>query len=136
MSTISQIDDVARRVLANLEEAGEDDACTLLNTIFRCTGADADLQRFIGALNRLFDLALVEFAIVRDETTLEWIVLRRDEALSKLSALGCQVKWSLAEKFWKWESVEPRLTVLLTPLGEKVSRQILEKFGWKMTEPI
>ncbi len=71
MNTIMELDDLERRVLANLNEAGEDYVSALLNSVVRCAGKETEPAQFVRALRRLFEFGLVEFATRRDENTLQ-----------------------------------------------------------------
>ncbi len=136
MISYKGLDDLALRVLANLNEAGEECVCTLLNTVLRKTGKESHRDKYLSVLRSLFDRGLIEFSDRRSATTLESIVLPREETLSRLALLSSQLQWDDESAHWTWTADEPRLEVLATDRGWKLSNDILEKFGWQMTEPI
>lgn len=136
MTTLTDLSDLERRILANLEECGEDYVTALLNSVIRCHGEDSEVVRFVTALHRLFDFRLIEFANRRAESSLEWEVLAHDQSVDEINLLSTRLKWESDSCLWTWNADAPRLTVLLTENGGQLSREILETFGWEMTEPM
>jgi len=137
MNAIAKLNELERRILAILNEAGEECVVTLLNSVLRCSGQDSELVRFVTALRQLFESGLIEFADRRDDLTREWEVhAHGQETTVKLNILSTHLTWDGEARLWKWDGESPRLAVLLTENGAKVSHEILEKFGWEMTEPI
>lgn len=135
MNDIVDLTDTERRILAVLEEAGEDDFCALINTMMRCVGDEHETRDMIGALISLERRGLVEFATSRDEQTLEWLPLTRKEAMGKLSELPLHLTWSVDNLYWQWISMDKRLDVLVTPAGHSMAEEILRRYGWDMTGP-
>ncbi len=136
MITTKALTDLERRVLALLNESGEEYVSALVNSIFRGSGDPTDIDVVRTALNKLMMAGMVEFARTRDERKLTWQVLSTESAIASLGSIASMLSWSNAEKIWEWTATNPRLVVLLTPDGKDLSKRVLEEFGWKLTEPI
>ena len=134
MTTIQALSEAECRILAVLNEAGEEYVTALANSAMRASGEQSQWTGYIQSLQNLASMFLVEFANLRDERSLEWTVLSAIEAATRLSDASENVKWSSEDVMWKWESSEPRLAVLLTSRGQDVSKSILREYGWKMSE--
>jgi hypothetical protein len=80
---------------------------------------------------------LIDFAERRSEATLKRAVLGHgQETAEKIDMLNSQLTWNNDSCIWQWNAVAPRLAVLLTENGATLSRKVLERFGWEMTEPL
>ncbi|MCC5828034.1 MAG: hypothetical protein JJU36_01175 [Phycisphaeraceae bacterium] len=137
MNTVANLSELERRILASLNESGDEYVTALVNSVLRCNGEDSETVKFVTALWRLFEAGLIEFADRRSETALAWEVLAHGhESAEKLNMLITQLTWEGDSGLWTWNTEAPRLAVLLTEHGVKLSHEILERFGWEMTEPI
>lgn len=135
MITTKTLNDVERRVLALLNESGEEYVSALVNSIFRGSGALTEVVLVRDALSKLMTAGMVEFARTRDEGKLTWQVLPTAAAMAGLNSMDSTIAWSSDNQIWEWMAEEPRLVALLTRDGKDLSNRILEEFGWKLTEP-
>lgn len=135
MIRANDLHDVERRILAILNEAGEESFPALVNSIFRSSGNPMEVKVVRDALKHLSSHDIVEFAQDRDEDKLTWRILPVASGKAELNSIDSKLVWSKENSIWKWTAKEPRLVVLLTPLGQDFSVSILNKYGWKMTEP-
>ena len=134
---IKGLSELERRILANLNEAGEENASALLNSTLRCSGEEMEVTRYLAALRGLYSHGLIEFATSRDGSTLKWNVLARDHETAKIiDELYAQMTWESGSQIWRWNCDKPRLVILLTEIGIEESHDILDIFGWRMTEPM
>jgi hypothetical protein len=127
MSTLARLQE---RILCLLEEAGEEEFCSLMNTVAKARGAPAEIEAMGKALTALVNGGLVEIAFVRDELSLNWIPLQTAEAHRFLQDLISSVQWSVADRLWRWRSKKPRGEILLTDLGAKQAERVLLEEGW------
>lgn len=134
MTTISALSDPERRILAVLNEAGDEYVTTLANSVLSGNGGSCQVDKLIHALTNLHRRSLIEFADTRDVCTLTWIVLPTSVANGLVEKLTEYMVWSEKERIWNWSSTSPRLSVLLTNEGERLGTQILRTFGWSITQ--
>jgi hypothetical protein len=121
---------VERRVLALLEEAGEEDIATLVNTVINSRGLVSEIQVIRSALNSLLMRGLIEIARSRDETTRQWIAVSREQAVELLQQLTTNLNWSDDEQIWKWQHGLPRAETVLTSAGVVAANNVLREDGW------
>lgn len=119
-----------RRLLALLEEAGEDDLSALTNSVGGRVGAYLEVKDTISALEVLLRGKLIQIAMDRDGGTLRWIPLGTDESLILLKMCPQKFQWSAVENLWKWPKSEGRVQVLLTQKGSEYARIVLAEDGW------
>lgn len=119
-----------RRVIAVLEEAGEEDLATLLNTVDNWRGTSVEVEKIRDALTRMLHYELIKVASIRDNTTLLWTPLTKEGALAVLQQLGRCLQWCQDESLWRWKGGETRPTVLLTDSGQALARRVLSEDGW------
>jgi hypothetical protein len=121
------------KILATLEEAGEEGIAALLNTVNSAGahGSEDEIEAFRAALTRLVSNGLLAMARVRDSESKRWIPLPSSEALSLLQGLESVLRWSKIERLWMWTSSSPRAQVLLTTTGQAAARKLLQEHGWR-----
>ena len=118
-----------RRILALLEEAGEEEFGTLTNTVARATGTPREIHVMCSALASLLGDGLIEIAQGRDEASLQWISLPRGEALANLQDLNAHVEWIARGGYWKARPEFTATEVLLTDLGLTIRTGCFPKMG-------
>lgn len=126
MNVANQFTSLERRVLAVLNEAGEDYFSALLNTILHATGSSTEPERLIAALRNLQRMGMVNCAFELDGKTQRWQRLDIAAGDAHLSAAKSAVNWSPNEELWRWTSDQPRLAIVLTPEGESASEIVLD----------
>ncbi|MGD9724689.1 MAG: hypothetical protein AB7O59_20675 [Pirellulales bacterium] len=124
-----------RRILALLEEAGEENVVSLTNSVANPQGACHEIDNFVGALITLLNAGLIELASKRDESTLRWVGLPKVESQSRLNELQNSLQWNTEKGIWNWAGAGERPEAILTSSGRKTARQVLSEDGWP-TEPL
>lgn len=119
-----------RRILAVLEEAGEEEVTTLTNTVTKPQGRLEEIGTMTDALIGLANASLITVAVSRDRTSGHWIPLPSEDVIPLLKELAVSVEWSRIDRIWKWKSHLPRVVVLLTDLGVTAAHQVLSEDGW------
>jgi hypothetical protein len=103
-----------RRILSLLEEAGEEEFCTLTNTVAKAEGRAAEIEVMSKTLSELMNAGLIELARARDAASLRWVAVSTTEAQAFFEDLGKYVEWSMRDRLWTWHSKMPTAEVLLT----------------------
>jgi hypothetical protein len=125
---MSDLELVKRRVLSALEEAGENDLLSLLNTLRKSPSMD-ELRELAGAVRELWEAGLLFVSASREQSSREWqpLPLRNaDEALN----LDRQAYWSDRHGHWLWKEPNRHLEVVLTDAGFDAATKIVEQDGW------
>jgi hypothetical protein len=128
--------DIDRRILALLNEAGEENVAALVNSVCRCAGAAVELQIVQEALKSLLSKSAIQLATSRDARTLEWRIAPTKSAFEALSAMNSRLAWSSTRRLWEWVAAEPLSVVLLTPHGTQLSTRVLRDGGWRLNDPM
>jgi hypothetical protein len=122
---------IHRLILCLVEEAGEENVGTIINSVQQCIGSPDEVQQITIALNNLLLDDFVELARLRDKETLRWIPFCKAEAELVLSSLNPWFQWDQTIDIWKWrDDNQPRIQVLLTDKGFAAAREILSLDGW------
>lgn len=133
---MAQLSEIAQRALSELEEAGEENIPTLLNTVTERTGSLAELRAMQNALTSLIDAGLVVMAIERDSSR-RW---KRSSARESAALIDSSTDWLVfreSDRHWTdnrkngppfaFESPH----VLATSEGVARGRQILDDRGYQ-----
>lgn len=118
-----------RRILAVLEEAGEENFTALTNTVAKPHGETHEIRAMADALAGLINAESVRITVSRDDLEHRWIPLSKLDTTS-LQDLANRVEWSVSQGFWKWNTDFPNAIVLLTDSGRVTARRILSEDGW------
>lgn len=124
-----------RDLLALLEEAEQEDAASLLNTVRSCIGRGCEREEYRRAIARLIDADLIEIEKGRDPHSLQPTPFTREESLEIASERSGGLRWSNADRLWIFPSNSPRLEILLTSKGLVIAREILNRDGWPRQKP-
>jgi hypothetical protein len=119
-----------RRILALLEEAGEEGLCSLTNSVARPRDANNELQAMMDALLGLLNAGFIEVAVSRDSVSLQWVSLPDEEATSLVRNIAAFVEWSRGERLWLWNSDLPHPEIVVTTSGMTMAQQVLSEDGW------
>lgn len=117
------------RILAELEEAGEDDLSALTNTVTVTSGAIEELGEMSSALIGLLESDLLRLSRSRDTHSLRRVPLSTSESLAQLTSLESFFRWSVPDKLWRWRENVSRVELLLTTSGMTAARQLLSERG-------
>jgi hypothetical protein len=135
MSGSDFLNQLERDILATLEEAGEDHMAALLNTVRKCEGRASESRRFSEALTRLIGWNLIAMATEREKDSLRLVLMSQHESRQMADQLESLLSWSAREGLWIAQNNSQRPEVVLTDLGMKEARQILERDGWPTVTP-
>jgi len=124
-----ELTEIERRILVTLDDAGEEYVSALINTVIECEGSRNEVTSVMGALRKFLRGSLVGCAVARDTNTLALIKLAESEAIHLLNALPEQISWSQEDSLWLWTASQPRLAVLLTNDGKRLSHKVVTEIG-------
>jgi hypothetical protein len=130
------LDEMHQRILSEIEEAGEEDVCTLLNTVIAATGAAKEVADFRTAVEGLIRADLVRVAIDRDATG-RLQDQSRDASLDVISHLNSNVIYDEGRGVWKdIEDAGPPYDdfypyIVTTELGQEKAFEILDARGYQ-----
>jgi hypothetical protein len=122
----------SNQLLALLEEAGEDDLLTLVNTVVKGHFSTEKLQEITNSFSELYALGFIGFGQKFNAETGEWTLLPDSVVRSLLSRLPNLVQWSQEERYWKWPKREQIVFAVLTKIGALKAKEILAQEGWKI----
>jgi len=126
-----ELTELQRRILTELEEAGEDHFSAMTNTVAKHHGALSEIAAMRAALHGLLEAGYVEVRRYRDLKMMERpFPLRRTDAVSLLGELETLVTWSSDNQRWEWRKDVPMADIWLTDSGCKMSDQILLEDGY------
>jgi hypothetical protein len=126
---LTEFTQLERKLLAVLEEAGEENVAALFNTVRQSDPAPG-IGEYQTALIRLLLREFIELASVRDEASRQWIPSDAGAALSQLGQVNSLLAWSTANRLWTWHSATPRIEILLTNSGFIAAKNVLSEDGW------
>lgn len=129
-----EVTSIQQRLLALLEEAGEETISALVNSVGQCNGSPSELDIVIESLISLTQQSLVCCASRRDEKTLKWIPINPTNSHALLAKLRENIRWFPDERLWKWDVPTSPLVVLLTDAGLQKARKLLATHGWELVK--
>jgi hypothetical protein len=124
------------RILAELEEAGEENAAALLNTIIRPTGDDSEISDLQRALQRLITGDLVRIATDVDASG-RLVDLSQRQSLEVANILRSKLAFDSTRKLWTSAQKSDRSNgrslpqVVNTLLGKERGRELINLRGWE-----
>lgn len=120
-----------KRVLACLQEAGEETIFTLINTLFSDKG---DIREILRCTSALTSLAMSDFLYLsteRHHETFFPIVNSLNRTLSLIEEFtASSYSWVNSDSIWMPNSRSREYAVVLTQKGVKASDSILRKYGY------
>jgi hypothetical protein len=124
------------RILATLEEAGNENAISLLNTVIAPTGVTAEPERYERALVELVEEKLVYIDMTNERWPRDW--RPHDVSQKAIENLATHYVYDIATRFWRDSRIQwkPGLKVsepevVLTDAGRVESVRILEARGYE-----
>ena len=130
---MTELTKLQRRILALLEEAGEDHLLRTYQHRPQARGMPEEILAMRDALDGLIRAGLVTMAVSRNNTTLRLIPLKRDKAISLLQEAINFIKWSEDHGLWEWNGTLPCPDVVVTRSGLAMARKVLSEDGWPAT---
>ncbi|MEQ1613897.1 MAG: hypothetical protein ABL904_14215 [Hyphomicrobiaceae bacterium] len=130
------MDEVMQRILAELEEAGEENPAAMLNTILDPNGDQQQLIAFQSALRRLVESGLAAMSVDRDQSR-RLTDATVSVSLTEIDALPTWLRFDLQKKYWADNRVKgppfrqmyPQ--IVLTEAGRSASVGILTQRGYQ-----
>src|SRR5258707_15844468 len=132
MNVVDGLPKLARLILANLEEAGEDDLAALLNTVTKKDGSAEEVSRFCAALRNLIQKNLLVIATRRDDISRSWIPLNNSGSLDLVANTELLLQWHPKDHLWNIPQNTFRPHAVLTDAGVGAARRVLEEDGWPL----
>lgn len=123
-------EELLHRVLSELEEAGEEELCTLLNTVIDASGSSDEIDIFKKAMADLVSSGLVEIELDNGRAGNKQ-VLQLAASLERIADLSMSLKFYPEERIWNWCSDLPRLNLFVTETGWARAREILDERGYQ-----
>ncbi|HMP03213.1 MAG TPA: hypothetical protein PKD86_04575 [Gemmatales bacterium] len=124
-----------RRILALLEEAGEDSLGTLINTVAIPKGSPDELLATQKALKGLVGAGLIQLGFELRPISYHTTLLSSKDATRLLDQLDNAMQWSPAVGYWIGREGVPLYNVQVTDSGYETAKTILEEDGWP-TQPL
>jgi len=129
-----QFDELEQRVLATLDEAGAENAISLLNTTVSTQGDAGEIESYVHAINRL---ALTNFIVIADEKEpgAGLADLEPDAAPLAMDEFAKRLKFDRSAGLWVDESrtgppfAPLRPIVVASTTGRKAARKIVDARG-------
>ncbi len=123
-----------RRILAVLEEAGEDTISALTNTVGVPVGTPFEIAKIQSALIHLVRAGLAELGFSRNPAG-GWVSAPLNEGIGFLESLLNRLEWDTASKLWRQAKGDCGGHVLLMHAGFHAAFQVLSEDGWP-TKPL
>ena len=120
--------EMAARILAELEEAGQEHVPAMLNTVAATTGDAEEKTQYAAALAVLVRDDLARLAYDRDPQG--WLVpLSKEESVAAVSQLADGLLFGTNDGLWTWVGSR-RPDILITPAGLQQARELIEARGY------
>lgn len=126
---MSDLTELASRILAHLEEAHAEEITSTINSLTPMSGARDEVTQAQSALIQLIDLDYVRIA--PDRISGRPIPLSKDQSILAIGTIGDRLRFSPSEGFWKWDQNFPMMDILATPTGLAKSRELLTDRGYE-----
>lgn len=123
------IEEMQRRILSELQEAGEENVAAMLNTVIEPVEDMEQVHQFRQALKELAQADLVLIATERDRTA-GLKPLTKEESLSAIESTPSALIFQAQPGRWAW-AAQPRPHIVVTDLGQARADEILEECGYQ-----
>jgi hypothetical protein len=121
--------ELEQRILTELEEAGEENIPTLINTILMPAGDPEEAASMGQALAALVNEDLVRVAIDRDKSR-RWRKLSKSESLAIIAQIQDHLKFKSSGMHWTGGE-RPWPNIVSTAAGKTRGREILDERGYQ-----
>lgn len=131
--------ELSMRVLATLEEAGEETISTLINTVFEPAGSEAEIADLKLALDSLVQQGLTQLSTARAGQRLE--ELPRQASIDEIAKISTRLSFDGSSKTWRDPQhsgppfADDEQYVVLTRAGRMKSVEILTARGYQWWRP-
>jgi hypothetical protein len=139
---MNMLSELQQRILAELEEAGEDDVPTLMNAVMSVTGAPSDIGEFKAALVKLCDREFICMSNKQSKPLGKLACLSLEKTKAEVAKISAFLIFDDARHRWidGRRVAPPYLTpfpmVVLTENGLNIARQLLDERGYQWWRPI
>jgi hypothetical protein len=133
MSTLSELE---MRILSELEEAGEEDVVTMINTVMECTGDVSEVRELQSALENLVRADFVRMSIDQDSSK-RLRALTKEESLMVIAELQSHLRFKSSDGHWTDERHTgppydwPYPYIVNTDSGREKGFEILDERGYQ-----
>ena len=128
-----EIDELGRRILSELQEAGEENIAAMINTIIDPTGNADEVNSMEEALDSLVRAGLVRVALSTDPTK-KLVPLSADESLAISAKIGTLLRFRTSDSHWTW-SQDLKAHMVVTATGRARADEVLEQYGYQWWRP-
>ena len=130
---MSGIGELEMRILSELEEAGSEYVCSMLNTIILPAGLDQELDDLKLALRHLIarDLIKLEFQRNPAHRRFDENVFDREASLAVLAAVPMYMTFDHARRHWTWDRRQPIAEIIASDQGIIRAQEILDERGYQ-----
>ena len=127
------IDEIEKRILSELQEAGEENIAAMINTIIDPTGNADETTSMQAAVENLVRAGLVKIAFSADATR-KLVPLSADESLAISVKIATFLRFRTSDNHWTWsQNMKPHIVV--TPSGRVRADGVLEERGYQWWRP-
>lgn len=124
---MTDLGEIAARVLSELEEAHEEDVATLINTVMTVSGEQKEVEALTAAL---LQLAQSDFVRIADEETGKKSERQsHDLSITIIKTFAKGLVFDNREDIWSWDDARPQPCVMTTETGLEQARRILDERG-------
>lgn len=133
---MNYLSDIELRILAELDEAGQENPAALLNTVTARTGADCELIEFRDALLSLIQRGLVRMSLTRDSSK-SLTESSMEQSITEAHALLSYPQFDLSLSVWTDNrTVGPPFRELFpyvidTDAGARIAQDCLRQKGYQ-----
>jgi hypothetical protein len=127
-----QLSEIELRILSELEEAGEENVCSMANTIFPPTGSSSEIDQLQAALG-----SLVARGLVRMGERVRSVGVRplsKEDSQAVVEGIRTGFIFDSAKEQWWWTHLAwPE--IVDTEAGKLEARKILDQRGYQWWRP-
>jgi len=127
---MNDLSEMAQRVLSELEEAGEENISSTLNTVINPKGVPGEVDDIKAAIAELLQVGVVRLRSKGGDPERP-LSLSSAEEEALVSGLDAVLSFDNAQGIWIWNTAVPRAYLRLTDLGWKRAREVLEERGYQ-----
>ena len=134
MAQMIEIKEMGLRIMAELQEAGEENIAALLNTVLDPNGEVTELKVLLQALNDLIQNDAIRIALPQKPTEQtvpqRTMPLSKEDSISTVRRLNTYMHYSVDKNRWTF-SQDAHPEVVLTKTGFTAAEKILEERGYQ-----
>lgn len=123
------LEEMERRILSELQEAGEENIAALLNTVIEPADDMGQAYQLQQALRRLVQAEFAQMALARDRIA-GLKPLTSDESLALIENIPSTLEFQGNKRRWAWASGSTP-QVVVTDAGQAQADKILEEQGYQ-----